>query len=198
MLHGDFRVVLEKPNQAEGQVPDSRADLVPGRFVAFDVAAILLGKRETERARIHVDVGFLVRDIGDRKGANQRVEMQRVIAAAGFKNLGPRETPGFQIVEVAEINSAVITRWRLGELVAVLRIFGQAEPIGERRQVLAGFAGRARQKLLFLVIEIDYARMRFIEIVTRLTAESVCGSSCGVKVAFLGGIDKDLALDPPR
>ena len=79
---------------------------------------------------------------------------------------------------------------------AVLRIFGQAESPGESGQVFAGFAGRAGEKLLFLVIEIDHSGVRFIEFVTRLATESVFGSGGGVEVAFVSGVDKDLSLDP--
>ena len=39
--------------------------------------------------------------------------------------------------------------------------------------------------------------MRFIELGTRLATESVFGSGGGVEVAFVSGIDKDLALDLP-
>ena len=110
VFRGDFRVVLEKPDEAEGQIADSLADLIPGGFVAFDVAAILLGERETERAGIHVDVGLVIRNISDRKGADQGVEMQGIVAPARLENFGTGEAPGFEIVEVAEINRTVVTR----------------------------------------------------------------------------------------
>ena len=89
-------------------VADALADLIPGRCVAFDVASIFLGKRKTERAGIHVDVSFVIRDVGHRKGADQGVEMQGVIASARLEKFWAGEASGFEIVEVAEIDRTVV------------------------------------------------------------------------------------------
>jgi hypothetical protein len=51
------------------------ADPLAVRPVGFDITGVLFGKGKRQRARIDVGVDFAIRQLGDRKGPQQGVEV---------------------------------------------------------------------------------------------------------------------------
>src|SRR6185295_16648557 len=95
-----LEIVLQEPKQPKCQIAMSFANALAGFVVTFNVTAVFLRNREGERAWINIHVGFPVRNIGDGQGANQRVEVRRIVTASRLEDLRSGETPGLEVIEI--------------------------------------------------------------------------------------------------